>query len=423
MSEEYLPGAEEATPEPETTTEAVAVVPATQSPLAARDAGIAAYLASAYGKAGTLRLTTEETKLLKADFPDDAFVTGAAGKESLIYIDPRRLRDRMDEALGLGGWSLVPIRTWTEEYKTSTGPAIRVYRECVLIVRGVFITQATGDMSYFPSNQSQNYGDAYQGAESHSLRRCLKNFGIGLQAYSKVFQAGWFERQRAGNAPGRTATSPPPSTSTPPKQTPPAGSQAAKPTTPKIATANTRAFVLDQLGCTEEGVARNTLHGYLVALGWLENEKTVEQWPARFVPISKEEIEALKVGLGAFSLSGIATRPYQPHGLDPATLQGIPVTPVAPKAAAPTTPEPAWMQFPMPFGKSKGTPLGKFPETELRFYMDQFKVRESIDVQNPDGTITTQPLPPESIESQKLLRAALDEAAAHFSKQQPATKG
>jgi len=406
MNEEYLPGAEEATPEPEPI-EALTVVPAAPvSPLAARDAGIAAYLSSAYQKAGTLKLTPEETKALKADFKDECFVTGAAGKESLIYIDPRYLRDRLDEVLGMGGWSLVPIRTWNEEYKASSGPAVRVYRECVLIVRGVFVTQATGDMTYYPNNPATNYGDAYQGSESHALRRCLKNFGVGLQAYSKVFQAGWFERQRAGKPSGAPAGSSP---STPPPKTAP--TLPPKPKTPlKVATANTRAAVLDRLGCQEEGPARNNLHGYLVKLGWLDNEKAIEQWPYRFVPITPDELEALKVGLAEFSLNGNAVRPYQPHGLDPATLQGKPAEP-------PKTTEPAWMSFVMPFGKSKGTPLGKFERTELDFYLQNFSVREYVEVDQPDGTTIRQPLPPESIAQQKAVRAALDEAVAYFAKQ------
>jgi hypothetical protein len=425
MSEDpdYLPGAEEAALEPETATveTAVAVVPKAASALVARDVGIAGYLSSAYQKAGTLRLTPEECKALKADFPDTAMITGAAGKENLIYIEAPHLRNRMDEVLGMGSWSHVSLRTWNEDYKTSKGyAAVRVYHECALIVRGVYITQAVGDMSYYPNNPEMNYGDAWQGSQSASLRRCLRDFGVGLQAWSKVFAAGWFERQRKGHqAPPAAAPAPAPAAALAPVAKPaPAKKEAA----PKVATANTRQFVLDQLGCSEEGKDRNLLHSYLVALGWLDNEKVVEQWPARFVPITKEEIEALKICLGEFTLNGAAAVPYQPHGLDATKLQATNVTPVAAPspepAVAPALPaEPEWAKFPMPFGKSKGTPLGKFPTSELKFYMEQFKVRESIDVQNPDGTISTQALPPESIATQKLLRAALDEAAAHFEKQ------
>ena len=430
MSEpnEFLPGTDEPTtveaePAPEAQT-ALAVVQKPVSALAARDAGIAAFLASAYAKAGILQLTPEETKALKADFPDEAIVTGAAGKEHLIYIEAPALRNRMDEVLGMGGWSHVSLRTWNEEYKTTKNtPAVRVYHECVLIVRGVYITQAIGDMSYYPGNPDMNYGDAWQGSQSASLRRCLRDFGVGLQAWSKVFAAGWFERKRAsqrgGNAPGRAAAAPP-------LQTQPAKPQAA-PSAPKIATATTRAYVLDQLGCQVEGVPRNTLHSFLVALGWLDNEKGVEQWPIWSVPVSKEEIEAVKRRMTDFSVKGVAVAPYAPHGGPPAaaTLQGQPAATVTPPAATPppATPEPelampepapaapGWRDYVMTFGsRTKGKTLGSLPEAEVKNYIENFTVRESVE----DDKGMKHVYAPAIVEAQKALRAALDEAAAEF---------
>ena len=236
----------------------------------------------------------------------------------------------MDEVLGMGGWSHVSLRTWNEDYKTSKGSAAtRVYHECVLIVRGVYITQAIGDMSYYPGNPEMNYGDAWQGSQSASLRRCLRDFGVGLQAWSKVFAKGWFERQRVGHA-APAATTPAPAAAPAPKPTP------IKPSPAKVATANTRAYVLDKLGCQEEGPARDALTGLLRGLGWLDHDKVVEQWPYRFVPITGEEIEALRLRLGQFSLDGTVTRPYQPHGLDPETLQAHPkAAPVSAPAVEP----------------------------------------------------------------------------------------
>jgi hypothetical protein len=192
----------------------------------------------------------------------------------------------------------------------------------------------------------------------------------------------------------------PPSDAAPPLPTPPAATPAPKaPLT--IATANTRAAALDRLGCQEEGPAKDTLKGYLVALKWLEPDKSVEQWPYRFVPLSATELEAVRAGMTEFSQSSNAVIPYAPHGIDTATLPAKPTAPT-------------WESFVMPFGKSKGTALGKFEKAELDFYIGGFKVRETVDVQSADGSIVSQPLPPESVASQKLLRAALDEAAAHL---------
>lgn len=427
MSEtnEYIPTEAEEIPEAENTETALAVVQPPMSPTAARDAGIAKYLASAYGHAGTLKITPEETKALKADFPDECFVTGAAGKDNLIYLDPKALRDRLDEVLGMGSWSLVPIRTWNEEYKVSTGPAIRVYRECVLIIRGVFITQATGDMTYYPNNQSTNYGDAYQGSESHALRRCLKNFGVGLQAYSKPFQAGWFERRKNSGHPATVPSDPPPAAA-PPPTAPPATPRKRKPL--EMPTANTRAAALSRLEATEDGPARATLHGYLVALGWIEADKPVEQWPLRFVPMSPDELESIKVGMASYSLNAQTpgykvVMPYQPHGLDQAPLDAKPVTP-APAQAQPPAPEPpsppepelvpakpGWRDFVIPFGKTmKGKKLAELPKDQVAEFAANFTVKEFVE----DAKGVKNFYAPEVVASQKAFREALDQAAAEF---------
>lgn len=196
-----------------------------------------------------------------------------------------------------------------------------------------------------------------------------------------------------------------------PSIAPPAKTKEVKPMT--IATSVTRAAALDRLGCQVEGVAKNTLHSYLVALGWLEKEKSVEQWPIRFVPISADELEALKLGLTKFSQSGVASMPYAPHGPDPATLPYKFPSATTPTQAASDT---DWVNFVMPFGTHKGKKLGTFTPEELRFYVKEFQPRTTVDVQQPDGSILTQPLPEESVVSQKALRAALDEAAAQLAK-------
>ena len=209
----------------------------------------------------------------------------------------------------------------------------------------------------------------------------------------------------------------------PPSNLPPASS--ANP--PTEANANVRAAILDWLGAVEEGPQRNLLHKYLVAIHWLDNDKVVNQWPGRLLPITPEERLALKAALDKFEETEIAIPPYQPHGRDAASLQATPVNPpkavpAAPTADVPAPPcEPAWKAFAMPFGKSKGKRLGQFPPAELKFYVEQFRVREAVEVGQADGSTVRQPLPPESIASQKLLRAALD--AARDFVNQPATKG
>lgn len=158
---------------------------------------VANLTAAAYAKASELRLTPEESKSLQADFPDEAFKPGAAGKENLIYIEHAFLRDRLNSVIGLGQWSLIPRSRWAEDYRTSKGTAAsRVYVEAMLMVRGCFVSEAVGEMEYYPGNAAQNYGDAVEGAKTAALRRCCKEFGIGLQAWKKDWCEGWWQRRR-----------------------------------------------------------------------------------------------------------------------------------------------------------------------------------------------------------------------------------
>lgn len=163
---------------------------------------VANLTAKAYERASELALTPEEVKALQADFPDEAFKPGAAGKENLIYIEHAFLRDRLNAVIGPGQWALIPRSRWAEDFTTSKGaPASRVYVEAMLLVRGCFVAEAVGEMEYWKNNASQNYGDAVEGAKTAALRRCCKEFGIGLQAWKKDWCEGWWARKRQGNRP------------------------------------------------------------------------------------------------------------------------------------------------------------------------------------------------------------------------------
>lgn len=165
---------------------------------------VATLTATAYAKASELRLTPEESKALQADFPDEAFKTGAAGKENLLYIEHAFLRDRLNQVIGLGQWALIPRNRWAEDYRTNAGkPASRVYTEAMLMVRGCFVSEAVGEMEYYPGNAAQNYGDAVEGAKTAAFRRCCKEFGIGLQAWKKDWCDGWWQRKRGVATPQR----------------------------------------------------------------------------------------------------------------------------------------------------------------------------------------------------------------------------
>lgn len=161
---------------------------------------VANVLYKAYEKASSLMLTREEIDALAAEFPDDAFRLGAGGDDRLLYIEHAHLRDRFNGIIGMGQWSLVPIRPhWSEsfEYYSQTRKqkelGTRIYAQCALLIRGCFVAEAIGSMDYYPNNQT-NFADAAEGAETAAFRRCAKKFGVGLQAWKKDFCEGWMAR-------------------------------------------------------------------------------------------------------------------------------------------------------------------------------------------------------------------------------------
>lgn len=168
------------------------------TPAQARVEAVANVLHKAYEKASTLQLTPEEVQKLKADFPHDAFKLGAGGNDRLIYIEHAYLRDRFDEVIGMGQWALVRSRPhWGEEFVTGKGQkAVRIYADCALLIRGCLVSEAIGEMVYYPNNAIQSYGDAAEGSETAAFRRCAKKIGVGLQAWKKDFCAEWMNTAR-----------------------------------------------------------------------------------------------------------------------------------------------------------------------------------------------------------------------------------
>lgn len=148
-------------------------------------------------------LKSEEMKLLLEDFPDSDFQRGAGGNQNLIYLEHAALRRRLSEVVGLGQWRFEVVKSWSEEFAAGNPPkpAVRVYIEGKLIIRGVQFGSAIGDGVYYKSNAASNYGDGYESAKTYSFRRCCKDFGIGLQAFSKDFCDGWMKKYKGFERP------------------------------------------------------------------------------------------------------------------------------------------------------------------------------------------------------------------------------
>ncbi len=248
----------------------IVTAPIAVTPAQAKTDAIAALTMQAYAKASELKLTPEEDKALAADFPNEAFRPGANGNETLIYIEHAFLRDRMNDVLGRGQWSLVVRSKWTENYTTSKGgPAVRVYSEVMLMVRGCFVAEATGEMDYYPNNAKTTYADAIEGSKTAAFRRLAKDFGIGLQAWKKDFSAAWWEWKRKG-----------PST---PQQAPAAETPEAK-----------QAAYVANLVKTSEAVAKQGLAAY--QLYW---EKTLTKNQRGWLKDDAQRLKAMALAAGA----------------------------------------------------------------------------------------------------------------------------
>lgn len=367
---------------PEHNDKIVAGPPPAQTAAQAKVDAVAALTLAAYQRAATLELTPEETAKLQADFPDDAFQNGAAGKEQLIYIEHAHLRDRFNSVFGMGKWAIVPRNRWGEDFSfvnkyKETIEASRIYVEAMLIVRGCFVGEAVGDMVYYKNNDSQNYGDAVEGAKTAAFRRCAKEFGVGLQAWKKDWCLGWWQRRKSVKPPQNVQTT----IQTPPanKNAPTGNVDTKKPVhkadvLPKEATETTRRWFLDQLVDykSEDVVA------YARDVSILLPVETLAEWPLQHVPTSKE---ALREWMGAFEKWRDGS--------------------VAP---APAADEP-WRSFPMPFGKKAGVALGDLEKPYLYGLWANFEVEEEYN---------GKPKKPETIEKDTLFREMLNAAGEHY---------
>lgn len=270
-------------------------LPATVSPMTAAQSridAVAELTKVAVAKAGTLQLTPEESKALSADFGDECFRPGAAGKEHLIYIEHASLRDRFNSVLGLGQWAMIVRETWNEDFRSPKGtPGVRVYSRVMLIVRGCYVGEAVGDMDYYPGNAAQNYGDAFEGAKTAAFRRCAKEFGIGLQAWRKDWGDGWWQRRNQRPAPAqRPAPSAPAPTPKPAATTTP-----AKPANPLAPTEKTKAWMLDQLKQYGD-IARD----YFIEIGVLLPTEALTDFPTHKCPMSIPAMQMIKAEIEKF---------------------------------------------------------------------------------------------------------------------------
>jgi hypothetical protein len=363
------------------------------TPAQAKTDAIAALTMKAYEKASQLLLTPEEVKGLAAEFPDEAFKPGAAGKEHLIYIEHAFLRDRLNSVFGPGQWALIPRNRWAEEFvlparrdKPETHGS-RIYVEAMLMIRGCFVSESVGAMEYYPSNNSQNYGDAVEGAKTAALRRCCKELGIGLQAWKKDFGDGWWQRQRSGQRNSNTRgmnTLGASQTNTRVASEPPISRQATNtarteadakartvPPTGECATIAQRDKMLQSLLDTYQD--QNFILEYArKAAILLPQVETLADWPRRFVPTTQRQMDLLVAAIKDFSEGREAVKPFV--NPDPPEEKKVKQGQTESKV---TVQGASWRQVEVLFGKNRGKTLGELERNSLAWYCRNHEVTET----------------------------------------------
>lgn len=353
---------------------------------------------AAYQRAGTLQLTPEESSALQEPFPDDAFQAGAGGKANLIYIEHAFLRDRLNKVLGLGQWSLICRNRWAEPFKYYSktekrqADGTRVYVEAMLVVRGCFVAEAVGAMEYYP-NEATNYGDAAEGAKTAALRRCAKEFGIGLQAWSKDWCEGWWQRRAQGSRRPAPAPAPAATAARAPTPAPAPAKPASPPPTQETPERKKQRWILllRQAGGGHDDYARE----FLIEQGILLPTEGLEDYPIDKIPKTKPIAEGMLNEIRA--RSGTGTPPPAKPAPAPAPAPAKPPVDVG-------GPE-EWRSFPIPFGKHAGIPMGNVDKAVLFGFWANFKVETEWQ---------GRPRPATKIATDTKFREMLDQAGEHY---------
>lgn len=344
-----------------------------QTPAQAKIDAIATLTATAYSKASELVLNDEEIVELLADFPDNAFKTGASGKEHLIYIEHAFLRERLNQVFRPGQWAIVPRSRWEEKFTTAKGnEAVRVYVEAMLCIRGCFAAEAIGDMDYYPNNAGQNYGDAVEGAKSAALRRCCKELGIGLQAWKKDWCEGWWQRS------GKAQSHPQPDSPRPSHK--PATAPAA-PRAPVEATPEQKAKFLAMVKPVEEAAIL-----YAIGAGWIMPGESLADIGLENIPRTRMKFEAVMA-----DIQKLVDGQDQIPG---AEVQSSVEEPIE----VPRDPSASWRRLVVPFGKNKGAKFGELEKNNLWWWCVKWQPTEY--------TANGKTYPPKA--SDLALRAILD---------------
>jgi hypothetical protein len=124
------------------------------------------------------RVSEAEEAILRAQPSPEELDVKPTGE---AYLPANGYRRILLNTFGPGGWGQRPLRD----------PLLQdnyVYQPYALYIRGNYVSAATGECEYQPTNTRMSYGDAVEGARSNALMRCCKDLGVAACCWDRSFQ-------------------------------------------------------------------------------------------------------------------------------------------------------------------------------------------------------------------------------------------
>ncbi len=144
-------------------------------------------------QADSLPLTAEQQRILREPIPRDE-IEIKPDKAGLIYAPAARIRQKLLDAFGPGGWKLVPVKAGL---KNVTVQGNRVIYPARLYVHGPggwrFVSEASGGQKYVAENPEMDWASAIEAARTDALTRTAKDLGVALDLWLKSYGRAWKE--------------------------------------------------------------------------------------------------------------------------------------------------------------------------------------------------------------------------------------
>jgi hypothetical protein len=104
--------------------------------------------------------------------------------DGILYLPGVRIRQRLNDAFGIGGWGIAP----NGEPKVNGN---QVFAPMRLYILGRFVSEAMGEGKWIETNRKSTFGTALESAKTDALGRCGKDIGIALELWDPKFTREW----------------------------------------------------------------------------------------------------------------------------------------------------------------------------------------------------------------------------------------